>query len=176
MTASPFLEGERVTLHPLEEDDLAFCRDGVNRPEVRKMLLATYPVSLDDEEDWFESIDPEEPVFLIRADGDRVGTIGLDHVHESWGSAIVGYWIHPEHWGNGYCTDALRAVVRYAFDERRLAKLSADALVTNEGSRRVLEKAGFEHEATLREEAFVDGERVDLARYGLLAHEWRERR
>lgn len=173
MNPAPFLAGERVTLHPLEEDDMAFCRDAINQPEVRHNLLMTQPVNIDHEKEWLESIDPEEPVFLIRADGDRVGTIGMDRVHESWGSAIVGYWIHPDYWGNGYCTDALGAVVRYAFDERRLEKLSAEALVTNEGSKRVLEKAGFEQEAVLEKEAYVDGQRVDLARYGLLAEEWR---
>ena len=174
MSHPTFLEGERVTLHPLEEDDLEFCHEAINRPEIRKRVLSTTPLRMADEEEWYESLDPEEPPFMIRADGERVGVIGINEVNDVWGTALIGYWIHPDHWGNGYCTDAVRCVARYAFDERRLAKLAADALVTNEGSRRVLEKAGFQHEATLRKEAFVDGERVDLTRYGLLAEEWRD--
>lgn len=168
-----FLEGDRVTLHPIAEGDLEFYQEAINLPAVRKKLLSTHPLRMEDEEEWFESLEPEQPTLTIRADGERVGNIGVGDVHEAWGTAIVGYWIHPDHWGNGYCTDALRCVVRYAFDERRLAKLSADALVSNEGSKRVLEKAGFEQEAVLKGEAYVDGERVDLARYGLLAEEWR---
>jgi RimJ/RimL family protein N-acetyltransferase len=61
---------------------------------------------------------------------------------------------------------------RYAFAERRLDKVGAAAYETNSGSKRVLEKAGFTREGTLRREAFVGGERVDLVHFGLLADEF----
>ena len=56
-------------------------------------------------------------------------------------------------------------------DQLRLEKLSADALATNPASQRVLEKNGFLEEGRFRDHAFVDGERVDVVRYGLLADE-----
>jgi len=48
----------------------------------------------------------------------------------------------------------------------------ARVLDPNEGSKRVLEKVGFEREGTLRDQVFVSGEHVDVGRYGLLADEW----
>ena len=62
----------------------------------------------------------------------------------------------------------------YAFDQRRLNKVIANAFDFNAGSRRVLEKVGFTEEGLHREEAFVDGAFVDIYRYGLLAREWRD--
>jgi RimJ/RimL family protein N-acetyltransferase len=61
---------------------------------------------------------------------------------------------------------------RYAFEERRLDKVVAEAYATNPGSRRVLEKVGFREEGVHRQEAFVGGERVDLVHFGLLAEEF----
>jgi len=84
----------------------------------------------------------------------------------------VGYMLRPESWGNGYATNALGEVCRYAFDERRRHKLFARACETDPASSRVLERAGFEQEGTFRREASVDGEFVDLYRYGLLADEF----
>lgn len=174
MTPPVFVEGELVTLHPLEEEDLAFAQAVINHPDVRRHVMSAKPLSMDDEEEWYEETTPEEPTFVIRADGERVGTIGMADVNEVWGTTEVGYSIHPDHWNNGYCTDALREVVRYVFEERRLNKVYARALETNPGSNRVLEKVGFQPEGTFRREAFVEGEHVDVNRYGLLAEEWRE--
>lgn len=118
-----------------------------------------------------------DPLGLGVADEpERVGTIGLAPTNDVWGTAEVGYAIAPEHWGKGYCTEALKLLCRYAFDERRLEKLCALTLATNPASARVLKKAGFEKEGSFRNEAFVDGARVNAIRYGLLADEWAGRR
>lgn len=174
MTAPVFMEGDLVTLHPLQRDDLEFAQEAINHPDVRRDLMAHGPKTMADEEEWYENTTPEEPTFILRADGERVGTIGMEHLNPIWGSVEIGYWIHPDHWGNGYCTDGVREVVRYAFEERRLNKVTARTYETNSGSNRVLQKVGFEREGAFRKEAFVEGEHVDVHRYGLLAEEWRE--
>ena len=75
--------------------------------------------------------------------------------------------------GEGYATAATELLVGYAFDQRRLNKLIANAFDFNAGSQRVLEKVGFVEEGIRREEAFVNSEFVDIHRYGLLVREWR---
>lgn len=173
MSDAVFLRGERVTLHPPDEDDLAFAQRLVNDPDVRAGISSVEPKTLDDERQWYESQGDGEYGFVLRADGERVGIAGLHEGHRAWGTAELGYFVDPDHWGNGYATDAARQLVAYAFDERRYAKLMAKAYSHNEASRRVLMKAGFEQEAVLPAEAFVDGERVDIVRFGLLADDWR---
>jgi RimJ/RimL family protein N-acetyltransferase len=56
----------------------------------------------------------------------------------------LGYWLGAAHWGKGYTTEALHAVIDYAFGAFEHAALHAGARVTNPASRRVLEKCGFQ--------------------------------
>ncbi|WP_225333712.1 GNAT family N-acetyltransferase [Halomicrobium urmianum] len=174
MPPGAFLRGDAVTLHPVDEDDLPFLRDLMNEPRVRESVGSYRPFTTADEREWYEGLDEADLSFVVRADGDRVGTVGLVLDDHPWGLAELGYSIHPDHWDCGYATDAARAVVRHGFEERRLNKVVADAFATNEGSQRVLEKVGFEQEGRRRSHAFVDGEYVDLLEFGLLVDEWRK--
>lgn len=174
MSSEPFLRGGSVTLHPMEPDDLTFARDLLNDPDVRAGLTASTPQTLESERTWWDGLGDDDHPFVLRADDRRVGVIGYHESEEPWGLAEVGYFVDPDHWGKGYATDALDAVLRYAFDERRCNKVEANAYATNEASKSVLETAGFEREGVRRRHCFVDGEYVDLHEYGLLADEWRE--
>ena len=56
----------------------------------------------------------------------------------------LGYWLGLSYWGQGFATEAARAVIDYAFADLKLESIQADARVTNPASRRVLEKCGFQ--------------------------------
>lgn len=101
-----------------------------------------------------------------------VGSVVLFDEDDVSGTATLAYWLAPEYWGHGYATDAVGALLDHGFGDRRLHKVRAEVIESNDGSRRVLERLGFEREGTLRGEKFVDGEHVDVFRYGLLADEW----
>ncbi|WP_224449994.1 GNAT family N-acetyltransferase [Haloprofundus salilacus] len=167
-----FLRGERVELRTVEKGDVDFLQRLVNDPEVWSTLGASRPKNRQQETEWLESVgDDGDDQFLVCVDGDPVGVVGMQS-NETWGNAELGYMITPEAWGNGYCTDAVRTVARYAFEERRMHKVVAEAYDHNVGSQRVLEKAGFTLEGTHREEAYVGGEYRDLLHYGLLEDEF----
>ena len=173
MPGPAYLRGERVDLHVVEEDDLPFLYEVVNDPRVWRPLGASTPQTMGDEEEFYERCiegDREEH-FLVCDDGEPVGIVGVSGIDPDGGLAEVGYFLDPAAHGRGYATAAVASLVEYAFDHRRLAKLYADAFADNEASRRVLEKNGFREEGRLRQHAFVDGERVDVVRYGLLADE-----
>lgn len=177
MPGPAFVEGETVALHTVTPEDVEFLEAVINDHRVRSSLMADEPIHRHQEEEWVESIGEDDGVHLLIAveDGDEVepvGTIGLKPPNQTWGTAEVGYMVAPEHWANGYCTEAVALLVEYAFVERRLEKVYATVYDGNEGSTRVLEKNGFTREGRHRSEAFVDGERVDVLRYGLLAEEW----
>lgn len=166
------MEADRVTFHPVEEDDLEFLQSLIDHPEVREGLAATEPRNMADEREWYESLGEDGVQFLLRADGERVGTISFRQFHEEWGTTELAYFFDPDHWGNGYATEAVERMTTYGFEERRLEKVWARVLAFNEGSMRVLEKAGFDHEATLPGQGFARGRRVDVERFGALASEW----
>ncbi|HEY4404757.1 MAG TPA: GNAT family N-acetyltransferase [Xanthobacteraceae bacterium] len=87
--------------------------------------------------------DPAEPSFLIAlADGTVIGGCGI--AAASGRDPELGYWIAVPHWGRGYATEAARALIDHAFEELGCERLSSRARVSNPGSRRVLEKCGFQ--------------------------------
>jgi RimJ/RimL family protein N-acetyltransferase len=173
MPGPVFLRGDRVGLHPIEEADLPFLGELMNDPDVWGTLRSRGPKTQRTEREWWEGLDDRDGVdLLVVADGDPVGSAGFGDVDGNWGTAEVGYAIHPDHWGNGYATGAVTLLTGYAFDERRLEKLAATVYEHNPASMRVLEKAGWHEEAVLGREAFVGGERVDLHRYAAHADSW----
>lgn len=186
MPGATFAAGDRIALRTVEEADLDFLRDARNDPRVRRPLTINDPANGEQVRAFFENaISADNGASLLacvdsHGDGsaprrdatDPVGMVSLFDEDETAGSATLAYWVVPEHWGNGYCTEAASLLCEHAFRDRRLHKLRADALATNEGSQRVLNKLGFEREGVLRDEKFVDGEHTDVYRYGLLADEW----
>ena len=81
--------------------------------------------------------------------------------------ADVGYRLHPDYWGQGITTEALRCAIRYVFANTSLQRLNASADVRNTGSNRVLEKCGFIREGTVRQGKMVSTY-CDYHTYGLL--------
>lgn len=173
MTAPVFLRGETVTLRPVEESDVEFLQTNINDPDIWGSLKRRQPISEHEEREWIQSLGDEAGVnFVVYADDEPVGNVGLRDVNDQWGTAEVGFWMTPDEQGNGYGREACELVVGYGFDQLRLAKITAEAYASNEASRALLESVGFTREGTLREQAYLDGERVDLLVYGLLAEEF----
>src|SRR5919206_3136879 len=107
-----------------------------------------------------------ETSFAIAVDGAAVGGIGLslaEDIHRR--TAEIGYWLGEEYWGRGIASAAVRAITDYAFTHLDLVRIWAGVFAWNPGSMRVLEKAGYTREATLRKSAFKDGEVVDEVIY-----------
>ncbi len=83
-----------------------------------------------------------DAIFLITLrDKTAIGACGVSTLDEQ---AELGYWLGVPHWGKGYATEALHAVIDYAFTDLDHQALNAGARVTNPASRRVLEKCGFQ--------------------------------
>ncbi len=84
----------------------------------------------------------------------------------------IGYILGREHWGQGYVSEALPALITHAFGALGLNRLEADIDPRNVASQRVLERLGFRREGLLRERWIVRGEKSDSAIYGLLRSDW----
>nr|WP_052000124.1 8-oxo-dGTP diphosphatase MutT [Caenispirillum salinarum] len=76
-------------------------------------------------------------------DGALIGACGLLRIDPAAGTAEAGYWMAESAWNQGYAGEALAAVLAYAFDDLKLARVTATALEDNAASLRVLERAGF---------------------------------
>lgn len=175
MPGPVFQSGDRVTLNTVEEEDLDALARARNDPDLRVPLGIERPGNREIVEEYFEeTISSEDSYwFAVVVDGELVGAAILPDVDESHGVADLSYWILPEHQGEGYARDAVDLLLDYAFDELRLNRVQADCYATNDASKGLLESLEFTEEGRFRQAAFLDGQYVDVLRYGLLAAEWR---
>lgn len=171
MPGPPFLRGEAVQLHVIEEEDLPFLQRIINDPGVWAALRRVDPATMEDERAFFEEVvhADQHSHLLVCAGTEPVGIVGLDRIDTNWGTAELGYYIDPAASGNGYATGGVELLIEYAFDHLRLEKLVAYILAKNAASRRVVEKNEMVEEGCLRAHAFVDGEREDVVVYGRIS-------
>jgi RimJ/RimL family protein N-acetyltransferase len=81
-------------------------------------------------------------VFLIENNHTPIGVVGIDWQEPE--APELGYWLGVEHWGQGFATEAARAVIDFTFEEFDAEHLISGARVTNPSSRNILEKCGFQ--------------------------------
>jgi RimJ/RimL family protein N-acetyltransferase len=96
------------------------------------------------------------------------GGVGL-RIEADHRRAELGYWIGVPYWGNGYATEAAKAVLKYGFGTLELHRIFASHFADNPASARVLQKIGMRHEGRLRAHVLKWGEFLDLEMYGMLA-------
>lgn len=110
--------------------------------------------------------------FAVTADGKVIGSIGAfrgENIHRQ--TAELGYYIAEKYWGRGIMTEAVKQICRYVFDKSDIIRIYAEPFAYNAASCRVLEKAGFQYEGTLRNNAVKNGKITDMKMYALLKPE-----
>lgn len=107
--------------------------------------------------------------FAVEVDGKVIGSVGAfrqNNVHCK--TAEIGYYIAEEFWGKGIATSAVKSVCDYVFDHTDIMRIFAEPFADNAASCRVLEKAGFEYEGTLKSNAVKCGQVKDMKMYALI--------
>jgi len=113
---------------------------------------------------------------IALSESDRlVGKISLYFFSRQNRRAETGYILDRRYWRRGLMTEALGAVLDYAFDELELHRVEADVDTGHAGSLALLEKFGFAREGVLRERWFVHGKWHDSVMLGLLAPDYESR-
>lgn len=82
-------------------------------------------------------------------------------------NAEIGYWIGEPYWGKGYATDAVRLLLKFAFEELKLLRVYAYIYEYNIGSMQVLKKVGFEKEAIIKSSIIKEGKVIDEHLYSI---------
>lgn len=142
-------------------------------------LLAVDPVTLGTPKSWRTRMErpPQDHFFpfAIRtlADDKLIGFIILMRIKPVHGEGWVGIGIGEQAYrGRGYGTDAMQLVLRFAFQEMNLHRVSLDAVATNARAVRSYQKAGFVLEGQTRGTDFRNGIRDNLVTMGILKTEW----
>lgn len=107
--------------------------------------------------------------FAITVEGMAVGSIGVfrqANIHKQ--TAELGYYLAEEYWGKGIMTEAVKQICEYVFRKSDIVRIYAEPFAYNAASCRVLEKAGFQYEGTLRKNAVKNGKIIDMKMYSLI--------
>lgn len=137
-------------------------RDGLPYPYTERDAMDYISAMLSADED-------ETFAFAVTVDGRAVGSIGVfrqGNIHRQ--TAELGYYIAESHWGRGIMTEAVRQTCRYVFAKSDIIRIYAEPFSHNAASCRVLEKAGFQYEGTLRENAVKNGKVIDMKMYSFI--------
>jgi RimJ/RimL family protein N-acetyltransferase len=172
------LQGTRVRLRAVEPADYALLHSWLNDPEV--MVYWGRPgntqslaeVSANEEAQARRGT--SRKYIIETLDGEPIGQIDyydLDMVSRTaWTSIMIA---KPDHWGGGYGTDAMRALLRYLFNELGLRRVTLTAIEENERARKSYLKNGFVQEGVLRDFMFFDGAQRNSVIMGVLADDFR---
>jgi RimJ/RimL family protein N-acetyltransferase len=124
-------------------------------------------------EEWIKSLNRENGVtYAIMRKNALYGCISLECVFPRLRGQI-DYWLGASYWNNGFMTEAAEAVLRFAFKDLKLNRVTSSHLTRNPASGRVMQKIGMTYEGTLRQHVMQNGVFEDLALYAILASEWR---
>ncbi len=175
----PTLETERLILRPFEPDDAPRVALLAGDRDVAKTTMAIgHPYELSSAENWIathpEAFEKGQHVVFavtLRDNHELIGAMGLV-LNLNQEKAELGYWVGKPYWSRGYCTEAARAVLQFAFAELRLNRIHAHHFSHNPASGRVMQKVGMRHEGHLRQHVKKWGEFYDVEAYGILRSEF----
>lgn len=166
-----------LILRAWTEDDVAVLVRACNDPEITHWIpVIPSPYTEDDALRFVRGEFPGAPEhsFAIAVERSVVGAIGMGLNSQGY-RGTIGYWVAAWARGEGYCTIALRALARWAFDELELRRLDLITDPDNIGSQRVAEKVGFVREGVMRNHLLhSDGRLRDSVMFSLLPGELRE--
>ena len=178
------IESERFRMRPMRPSDAELVQQYVSDPEVA-LTTGEIPHPYPDGAaiEWISTHDDlrkkgQLEIFaIVERDSDLlVGAIDLRrgefaHIHE------VGYWVAREQWGRGICTEAVKALVDFAFErDEKLMRIFAYSFPENPASARVQEKAGFQREGLLRHGLVRLTEPRDAFLSAIVREDWLEKR
>lgn len=172
------LTGEQVRLRPRDRADVERFYRWINDREVTRYLQAAYPISLADEERWFDGLTPNDfatgvGFSIDTKDGVHIGSLGLHDVEPEARTAVLGIMIgEKDYWSNGYGRDAIITLLRFGFGEMNLNRVSLHAFDFNDRAVACYTHCGFQIEGRLRDHHYGEGRYCDVIAMGVLRDEF----
>lgn len=175
----PVLETERLRLRKLTMRDAQDIYDYGRDPLVAKYVLWEAYRNVGEARAYlrymlrkYRNTEPASWGIELKSSGKIIGTIGYMWIQSDNAAAEVGYSLARAHWGQGIMTEALQAVIDYAFTSLRLNRVEAIHEPENPASGAVMRKCGMTEEGTLRQADRNNQGICDVTWYGILAGEY----
>jgi diamine N-acetyltransferase len=173
---------EKIRLRAIEKDDLPTFTGWFNDPEVRHGLMVFLPMSLSEEEQWFQGVlkrPHEERPLVIDVEVDdkwvTIGNCGFFDINWRIRSAEVGICIgEKQYWNKGFGTQSMQLILQHGFNTLNLNRISLHVYENNPRAVCAYEKAGFVHEGRMRQAHYQDGQYYDAHLMSVVRSEWKE--
>jgi RimJ/RimL family protein N-acetyltransferase len=170
----------RVRLRAIEPEDLPRFVQWFNDPEVVEKLNMYLPMSLVEEERWYEGLAQMKPAerplaidMRFETQWVHIGSCGLMDINPTALNAELGISIGDKrHWDKGYGSEAMQALIRHAFKTLNLHRVYLRVNKSNPRAIKVYKRIGFCEEGCLREDRFSHGQYKDTLLMGILRPEW----
>lgn len=174
-----YWQNDLVRLRPWKKKDgIKHYEDEFDSVARRKLqyeleLPPVYDAVDSDEEEQIYNSDNGRFSFTIETlEGNYVGSFNLSGLDERNGTFGIGMQITRDERGKGYGTSAMKILLDYAFNERRLNKFNVTVIDSNVASATMLKKLGCVQEGTRRQVIYMEGKFHDEVFYGLLKDEF----
>lgn len=174
------LETERLFLNRFKVEEAELVAKMAGDIRVVEMTASIpYPYEPQMAVDWINGHDVQKDehnnhIFAIRLKESQelIGCINIGF-NEKHGRGYVGYWVGYDYWSKGYCTEALKVIIKYGFSFNSINKIWAEHKTKNIPSGKVMEKAGMTHEGIMRKHyKQKDGEYLDMSVKSILRDEY----
>ena len=161
------IEGERIILREIEEEDLDLIVKWRNDPEILRWLFSYLPLNKVKQLKWYEKYlnDDTQQTFIIELKEEEtpIGTVGLTNIDYKNQRADLTIIIGEKgYWGKGLGEESLNLLVRFAFNEMNLRKIKALVFSDNDKAIKLYEECGFKEEGIFREEILKKGKFRDV--------------
>lgn len=180
MNIIPTIVTERLVLRPFTLGDAPTVQSLAGSREIADTTLNIphpYPDGAAEKwitahQDIYETTGSISWAITMNDSGEIIGCISLV-VDRKYERAELGYWIAKSHWGQGYCTEAAKAVLSYGFRQINLNRVYAFYLSRNPASGKVMQKIGMRKEGEMRQHIKKWNCYEDLQYYGILNSEYK---
>jgi [ribosomal protein S5]-alanine N-acetyltransferase len=170
----PQLTTKKLSLQQIIPDDQQFIFEGLSHPEVVSFYCVQYSSyeAAGAQMEWYKKMWTEGSgipwKIVVKSSGEHAGVISVYNYKQEHNKAEVGFWLLPSYWNKGIASEALRAVIGYWQTAKKLNRLEAFVEEGNNASARVLEKAGFMYEGTMKDCEIKNDRYISLLIYALL--------
>lgn len=175
----PTLLTKRLILRPARMSDAQDLYEYSRDPEVARHVLWEAHRSIHQTRAYiryllrqYRNASPGTFVIVLRDSGKVIGTIGFMWVQPENRSSEVGYSLSRDYWNRGLMTEALAATLDFGFTQLNLNRIEAQHECDNPASGHVMQKAGMQHEGTLRQRIYNKGRYTDVELYAILRRDY----
>ena len=108
----------------------------------------------------------------LKSECRMIGEVSINLLPQPQSKGELGWSFHADYHGHGYATEAAQVLLRYAFQERQLHRVTSVCDTRNVASFRLMERLGMRREGHMQQSQFIEGTWHDEYFYALLRDEW----